>query len=191
MTVTYTVEDIMSEGLCEEYTVEKVEELLAGRESISPRQIAELNIPILDRIWILGRLLYRLSQWRAHRITRLIALDVADLWPCPNIAWWYLVSGDKNSRYAAWDASWNAASVFHRSVALAARSAAASVFLSRGAAREAADGNSRAAPSAACDKARDDATWNAARDASWSARDGKDAALERYLGWIIRFGWEV
>ena len=159
----YTMADIMAEGPCEDnYPVERVEELLAGRESISPRQIAELDIPILDRIWILGRLLYRLSLMRAHRIARLIALDVADLWPCPDVAWHYLVSGDENF----WSASWSADRV--------APWAASIAFWY-----------------AACDGARDDATWNAAKDASWSARDGKDAARGRYLGWIIRFGWEV
>ena len=163
----YTMADIMSEGPCEEYTIKRVEALWSGRESLSPRQIAELDIPILDRIWILGRLLYRLSLMRAHRITRLIALDVADLWPCPNIAWWYLVSGDENSRAASWDAagdapwdaSWNAArdaSIF----AMDAAAASENIFwyVIKAAARIAA---------------------------SW------DAALGRYLGWLIRFGWEV
>ena len=165
MTMTYTVSDIMSEGLCDEYPVERVEALWAGRENLSPNQIAELDIPILDRIWILGRLLYRLSQWRAHRITRLIALDVADLWPCPNIAWWYLASGDKNSRAAA-EAD------------------------ARGAPWAASTASWYAARDAARDEAID-ASWHAAREASWSARDGKDAARERYLGWLVRFGWEV
>jgi hypothetical protein len=157
----YTVSDIMSEGPCEEYPVERVEALWAGRESLSPRQIAELDIPILDRIWILGRLLCRLSLMRAHRITRMIALDVADLWPCPNIAWWYLASGDKNSRAAA-EAD------------------------ARGAPWAASTASWYAARDAAID-----ASYNAAREASWSARDGKDAARERYLGWLVRFGWEV
>jgi hypothetical protein len=121
MTMQYTIADIMAEGPCSDnYPVERVEALMAGRESVSPQQIAVLDIPLLDRIWTLGRLLRRLSPWRARRVTRMVALDVADLWPCPDVSWWYLVSGDEDARAAA-----------------------------------------------------------------------RDAALERYLGWIVRYGWEV
>jgi hypothetical protein len=171
----YTVDDIMAEGPCPNYPRARVVELWDGRERLTPHEIAELDIPLSDRIWALSHLLYRLSPYRVKKVTRMIALDVADLWPCPDIVWHYLVTGD--SEYEA------AASAAFQAATLTAAEDAARV--------------------AAWDAAGDtwDAAWVAwvawnaalaARDA-WSLRDAGDdanAALERYLGWLVR-AWEV
>ena len=105
--IGYTIQDIMFEGPCPPYTSDHVEELWAGRASLSPRDIASLDIGTIDKIWILSRLLFRLSRARANRVARLIALDVVnvvDRSNCPDIVWWYLVSGDKSAAYYAWSA---------------------------------------------------------------------------------------
>ena len=47
-----TVEMVMAEHR-EEYPEERIRELWAGRESLSPEEVAELDIPILDRAWII------------------------------------------------------------------------------------------------------------------------------------------
>lgn len=129
----YTVNDIMREQPCEDnYPRSWVEFLASGKISLNPVEISRLGIPIDDRIWILSRLLYRLSPHKSNRVARMIALDVEQFWSCPVLVWWYLVSGDEHAGDAA-------------------RAAA----------------------------------WDAARAAAWAA------AGERYLGWIVRFGWEV
>ena len=83
--IQYTVEDIMRDKPCDSYTYERVEALWGGYESLSPADIALLPIPVQDRVWALGRLLYRLSPHRVNRVVRCIALDVADLWDPPDV----------------------------------------------------------------------------------------------------------
>jgi hypothetical protein len=116
----YTIQAILEEHPCEDYTEGLVTELWDGREALSVHEIRELNIPIDDRVWILSRLLYRLSTYRARRVARRIALDVAHLWDCSDIVWWYLVTGDKES----WSAAWYAANAAARDARAAASAAA-------------------------------------------------------------------
>ena len=107
--IQYTVDDIMRDNPCDSYTYERVEALWGGYESLSPADIALLPIPVQDRVWALGRLLYRLSPHRVNRVVRCIALDVADLWDPRDVAVWYLGTGDEQARAAARDAASDAA----------------------------------------------------------------------------------
>jgi hypothetical protein len=53
MQITVTVADIMAAGPCEDYTLERVSELWGGNDTLTPQQIAELDIPAADRLWAL------------------------------------------------------------------------------------------------------------------------------------------
>ena len=46
-----TVDQIMAWGPCDDYPRERVEELFAGRESLSAMEILELDIPCEDILW--------------------------------------------------------------------------------------------------------------------------------------------
>lgn len=48
-----TINEIMSYGPCEDYPVQRVEGLWAGREALAPREVAELEIPHEDKVWAL------------------------------------------------------------------------------------------------------------------------------------------
>ena len=50
-----TIGRIMSWNPCKEYSRERIEELFAGRESLTPQEIAALSIPAVDRLWVLLR----------------------------------------------------------------------------------------------------------------------------------------
>lgn len=183
--MNFTICDIMRERPCQDnYPLDRVRALWAGRESISHREVAALDIPVEDRIWALSRLLYRLSPQRHRRVKRLIGLDVAPLWSCPDIIWWYLTSGDAAVDAAAWNAAW---AVDADAVARAAADAAAKATARAGA--DAAAWTVDAAARAAADAA----AWNAARAAARAAAKApaRDAARARYLNWICRFGFEV
>lgn len=52
----YTVDDIMAFRPCDNYTRDRVEELWDGREALTAEEIAELDIPIMDRLWAMSRL---------------------------------------------------------------------------------------------------------------------------------------
>ncbi len=55
--VNVTVDQVMAWKPCAEYTRQRVEALFAGRESLSPPDVAALNIPLQDKLW--ARLLVR------------------------------------------------------------------------------------------------------------------------------------
>jgi hypothetical protein len=74
--IGYTVDDIMAEGPCHEYPRARVEKLWDGRETLEPREIAELDIPLLDRIWVLSKLLYRLSPHRVLKVAHMVAFEI-------------------------------------------------------------------------------------------------------------------
>jgi len=67
----YTVDDIMSLDPCEGYTRERVAALWSGREALTAREIAALDIPVKDRIWALTGL-------ATHRTARLFSCDCAE-----------------------------------------------------------------------------------------------------------------
>ena len=53
---TFSVEDIMDLGPCEDYAEERVSQLWNGKESLSLEEINKLDIDIDDRLWVLARL---------------------------------------------------------------------------------------------------------------------------------------
>jgi hypothetical protein len=168
--LTATVEDIMSFGPCDDYPEERVRELWAGREILTQDDIAGLDIPVLDRIWALSEMLHAHSPWRANRVARRIALDVEPYWGCPDVVWWYLVTGYEAAWDTAWDTAWNTA---WDAVWNPARAAA------RSAAWDAVWDTARAASRVAISDAARDASRVAISDAA------RYAALEKYLIWIL------
>jgi len=175
--IRYTIDDIMREKPCPSYPLSRVSALWGGAESLSPAEIARLPIPVLDRIWALGRLLFRLSPPRACRVARLIALDVLDLWDPPDIVVWFLCTGDEQARVSAraavgeasWDA-WATARATARSAAAAAEQA--TIRDAAWAARDAARALARVA------------TGTAAEDATRASV--RSAARKKYLSWVVK-----
>jgi len=70
--MTYTVDDIMALGTCEDYPRERVAKLWAGRDALSATEIAKLNIYPEDRLWALEALM------DSDATRRLWACDVAE-----------------------------------------------------------------------------------------------------------------
>jgi hypothetical protein len=103
----YTKKDIKGIGICSDYTDECLDELAAGRESLSERELAELDIPIDDRIYLLGRL----CADDKNTVARRIATDVLPLWnrPVPEVVKRYLETGESDIKTAAGAAAWAAA----------------------------------------------------------------------------------
>jgi hypothetical protein len=173
---TYTMEDILTEEPCENnYPLERLTELAAGREQVTSQEIADLDIPINDRLWILSRLLYRTSPHTANRVSRLIALDVANKWDCPDTCYWYLMTGNTDSRKAA---AWAARAA---RATWAARATSTAAWLA-----------AEAAAAWVAEEAAEEAAAAAARAAAWAAwaAEEEEKALEKYLAWIVR-AWEV
>jgi len=52
----FTIKDIQKLGPCKGYTEERLEELWAGRESLSRREILKLDIDIGDKNWVVPQL---------------------------------------------------------------------------------------------------------------------------------------
>ena len=48
---TWTIDEMLANGLCGDYPRERLEELWAGREKLSVLEILDLDIPAKDRIW--------------------------------------------------------------------------------------------------------------------------------------------
>jgi hypothetical protein len=155
--ITATVEQILSYGPCAGYTEGRLRWLWGCREKLSQDEIAALDVNLFDRIWVLSRMLYDRSPWRANRVSRRVALDVAHLWDCPDIVWWYLVTGYEAARKAA--------------LMAAARATKAHRGASSYAAFNAAVGNADGCPMCI----------------SWAADLSSDvpSAFEKYMSWIL------
>jgi hypothetical protein len=50
--MTFTIDQILGWKPCEDYTRKRIEGLFSGRESITAEELAELDIPIEDKIWV-------------------------------------------------------------------------------------------------------------------------------------------
>lgn len=79
--MNYTVNDIMTLKPC--YSRDKVEDLWAGRESLTLSEIADLDISLEDRRWVIIRLsppsqalLHRWVERAIRRVDRDIAGEV-------------------------------------------------------------------------------------------------------------------
>jgi hypothetical protein len=161
-----TVKDLMRLDPCEDYPEGRVKELCDGRDELSFEEIAQLDIPIDDIVWVLTELMTEPQQ---RFFARKCASDVLHQWEAPDIVKKYLETGDESIMEDA------------RSAALsAARSAAMSA--SRSAAWS-------AAMSAAWPYARSAAwsyVWSAANEAVWSYDDDSiDKAYKKYVSWAI------
>ena len=53
MKTDFTVEDMLSENLFSDYSIEYWDSLWGNRESLTADEIAELDIPLIDRVFIL------------------------------------------------------------------------------------------------------------------------------------------
>jgi hypothetical protein len=188
-----TVAEVMELHPCAYYSESRVLKLWAGRESLTIADIAELDIPVQDRLWcvlspgvlpdaVLGELHCRIVDEAVEIYERYYP---ADLRPRhANEVRRAMLRGEATAEEwsAARDAAWAAAVDAARS---AARSAA--VDAARSAARDAAwDAAVDAAWAAAVDAARS-AAVDAARDAARSAAvdAARSAARTRYLRWAI------
>jgi hypothetical protein len=154
----YTKSDIKKLGICPDYTDERLDELAAGRESLSERELSELDIPIDDRLWLLGRL----CADDRNTVARRIATDVIPLWKCPvpDVVKRYLETGESNIKAAAGAAA-DAVSGASTWAIWAAGAATGAATWAAGDAAEAAAG----------------ATWDAAMLES----------KKKYLDWMVEF----
>ena len=163
-----TVNKIVALNPCSEYPRERITELFGDREYLTPREVAELKIPIEDRLWAVC--LLSLDQ---EKLRRRYALDVVHLWDAPPEVIEYLKTGDESLRAAA---------------SAAASAAARAAVRAAGAAANAA---ARAATMATARAAAGAAAWDAAAAARAAARAAasieaaEHIVLEKYLTWAV------
>jgi hypothetical protein len=112
-----TVKDLMRLDPCEDYPEGRVKELCDGRDELSFEEIAQLDIPIDDIVWVLTGLMTKPQQ---RLFTRKCAYDVTHRWKAPDIVVNYLETGDENIREAAWSAVLSAAGSAAWSAAMSA-----------------------------------------------------------------------
>jgi len=164
---------------------QQIDELAEGRESITPADVAVLDIAWGDRIWLLTRLM---TEGQRQRYARRVALDVADLWACPDVVRRWLATGDdsmrseaaEEARSAAEAAAWSALSAAAWSAAWSAAAAWSDAEAEAGAAWSEADAAERSAAEAAA--------WSAAEEAAaaWSeASAARSDAEAAYIGWAV------
>jgi len=159
-----TLQRLLSWGPCEDYRDEAVLlKLTGGRKSLTPLQICDLDIPVVDKLWVLLR-----SQIIPGKELHLLACDFAE-------AVLHLFEGvcpaDKRPR-AAIEAKrrWIAGEITDSELA----AAWAAAWAARDAAWAARDAAWAAARAAAAWAAARDAAWDAAWAAAWAA--ARDAA---------------
>jgi hypothetical protein len=150
-----TVDDIMAAGPCSLYPRERVVDLWAGRESLTAREIANLKIPVLDRLWAI--ILCCLDD----RQRRLFACDCAEraLALVKDLDLRSVEAIRVSRLYAVGEATGE-----QLAAAMAVAGAAA-----RAAARDVARYEARAAAWYAAMAAAGDAAWYAAWYAAWAA----------------------
>jgi len=157
-----TVDQVMAWNPCgcngphdgKNYTRQRVQKLAAGRDTITPHDIAAAEIPIADKLWAIVRLEFYSDQ-QLHLLACDFAEHVVHLADSPasqaaidtKRAWLRGEATDEElaaARAAAWAAAWDAAGAAARDAAGAAAWAAAGA-----AARDAARAAARAAAGAA------------------------------------------
>ena len=147
-----TTEQIMSWNPCDRYNEGIVSDLIGAGKT--PIEIAELGIPVEDRLWVLLRNDV-IPEMDLHSLACDFAQEVAHLNPDPRVQAaidakrkWIAGQISDKELAAAWEAAWEAA----RAAAMAAAARAAAWA----------------------------ATWEAARAAAWSAAEAaaREAAWE-------------
>jgi hypothetical protein len=164
----YTKSDMKNLVILKKYTDERLDELLAGRESLNEREFSELDIPIDDRLLLLGRL----CADERNTVTRRIAKDALQLWkrPVPKVVMRYLDTGDEELRVdAAGVADWLAGNAASAALAASGKAGVAAWESAMGVAL--ADERKVVVIALA-----------AAMDAENAA---KNAAKHKYLGWMV------
>jgi hypothetical protein len=167
---TVTIEQVMGWDPCEEYTREKVEELFAGREVLTARDIVDLDISNEDKMWALLH-----NEFLSDRQMHLFACEVAEK---------ALVTEREAGRepdprsWAAIEAkrAWVYGKITNGELAAAREAAWAAARAAWAVAREAAREVARAAAWAAAREAARTAAWAAAREAVREAREAAWAA---------------
>jgi len=169
---TWTVEEMVAERPCPEYTRERMAELWAGREALTLAEILDVPIAAQDRVWVacLPAVLPAAVQdaWLERIVSRAVTTHALRC-GIPAVEVWaqsWLDGTDRTgaaaraaARAAAWAAAW------------AARAARAAAWeAARAAARAAAWAAAEAAGEAAREAAR------AARAAAWAAVEAAGAA---------------
>ena len=199
----YTVYNVMAANPCDEYSEGRVTSLWAGREALTSGEIAGLEIPIEDRIWVLIRVCMD------ARTQRIFACDCAeralmreseagrepDAWSWNAIAvsrrfaYGSATSEELDAAYSAASAAvWDAASAAAWDAASAAARDAASAAARDAACAAAWDAACAAARDAACAAARD-AACAAACDAASAA--SRDAARDAERAWQLAHAIEM
>lgn len=91
-----TIDKVMACEPCSDYPRKRVRELFGNRKSVTPREVAESDLPIKDRIWLLCKL-----APNQRKLARRFALDVVHLWNAPPVVIEYLHTGDESLRAKA------------------------------------------------------------------------------------------
>ena len=177
MKTQITVLDIMNAKPCSSYSQEVVTALWAGKETLSSKEISELDIPGQDRLWAL------INTSLTEKEQRLFACDCAERTLNREIEKGNQVDPrsleaiEVSRKYAAglatlaelnaaWDTARDAASSAARDAARAAASSAARA----------------AASSAACS-----AAWAAA----WAAASSAASSAARDAAWAAEVSWQI
>lgn len=90
-----TLKDFMLLLSSDEYTFEDIKSILSGRKYLTEYQIAELDIPLSDKIWLLTS---KMTGDQRYSFARRCALDVIDMWDSTESARKYLETGDTSLR---------------------------------------------------------------------------------------------
>ena len=169
----FTVDDIMAQSPCPDYTKNVVTELWNNKKSLSLDEILNLSIDISDRLWVLARLV-----------------------PTETAIKWASYCAEEAQKCAAANAAWapNAA----RSAASAADWAARSADWASAAARSAANAAARRAAHAAADAtadrsaaARRAAHAAAANAANTDWKEAREKELYRLLEKLLEMDNEL
>ena len=165
---SWTIDEMLAEKPCEEYTRARLEELWAGRERLTLLDMLDLDIHVADKVWACCRDTPLREPWLFGRVLTRCIRDHARNCSVPTVRRWAKrwLSGEDRSAYAA-DASADAA--WADAAAYAATDAA-------DAAADAAWAAADAAAYAACAAARAaGAAWSAAYAACAAARAAERA----------------
>ena len=136
---TWTIDEILAERPCKEYTQERITELWAGRERLTLLEVLDLPIPAKDIVWVICRknalTPEQQAEWLERIVTRAIRNHALNCGILTVEAWarnW--LNGSDRSRAEAEAAAWAAEAEAARAAAWAAEAEAARAEAARAAA---------------------------------------------------------
>lgn len=98
-----TVDEVWDFSPCPDYPYERIVELFNGRETLSLREIADLDIPLGDRMWVLCNAHRdRAFEWSCQVLEDYLLTVIAD---SPSVAW----QSWANAWITGEDRSWDSA----------------------------------------------------------------------------------